>query len=141
MAKLCAVCQDVFIPDPRVGKRQLVCQNLSCQQERKRRAQKRWLSQNPGYFTGRYPYVKEWLKAHPGYLKQYRARKKALLAPGSSDIQDELTYSKDYVLTALKNTLDIQDEITSKITTINKHLKALASLIYKTSEAAVFAGG
>ena len=141
MTKPCAVCQNHFIPDTRVGERQLVCQRLSCQQGRKRRAQKRWLSQNPGYFTERYPYVKAWLNAHPEYLKQYRARKKALLEQRSSDIQDELTCSKNCVLTALNNTLDIQDEITSKITTSNKHLKALASLIYKTREAAVFAGG
>lgn len=139
ITKPCAVCQEPFIADVRVGDRQLVCQRLSCQQERKRRAQKRWVANNPGYFCGRYPYLQAWLAAHPGYLKQYRARQKALEGKRASDIQDELTYSKNCMLTALNNTLDIQDEITSKITTSNKQLKALASLIYKTSEFAVFA--
>ncbi|MFQ5640603.1 MAG: hypothetical protein ACE5IR_21705, partial [bacterium] len=72
-SKHCAVCHASFIPDKRVGARQLVCFKLRCQQERKRRSQKRWVSQNPGYFQERYRYVKEWLAAHPGYLRQYRA--------------------------------------------------------------------
>lgn len=82
--KCCAVCHERFLPDKPVGAHQLVCFKLNCQQERKRRSQRRWLSQNPGYFQDRYPYVKEWLAAHPGYLRQYRARNKA-----SGDIQDE----------------------------------------------------
>ena len=68
-AKACAVCQAAFTPDRRVGESQLVCSKLSCQQERKRRAQKHWLINNPGYFKERYSYVKSWLDAHPGYLK------------------------------------------------------------------------
>lgn len=139
--KSCAICHEPFVPDARVGERQLVCSKLSCQQERKRRAQRRWLAKNPGYFQGRYPYVKEWLAAHPGYLKQYRARKKVQAQGCSPDIQDELTFSKDYMLAALNNTLDIQNELTAKITISKKQLKVLTSLIYKTSEVAVFADG
>ena len=140
-AKVCAVCQAPFTPDRRVGESQLVCSKLSCQQERKRRAQKRWLANNPGYFKGRYPYVKSWLDAHPGYLKKYRARQKAV-APGANfDIQDEITSRKDYMLLALHNTLDIQDEISSKITISKRQIRQLASVIYKTSELYIFPDG
>ncbi|MFQ5676420.1 MAG: hypothetical protein ACE5G1_11025 [bacterium] len=135
-SKHCAVCHEPFIPDKRVGARQLVCFKLNCQQERKRRSQRRWVSQNPGYFRERYPYVKAWLAAHPGYLRQYRARKKA-----SFDIQDELTFCKSNMLRALQRSLDIQDEISSKITKSKKQLKMLTAVIYKTSEPLVFTAG
>ena len=140
-AKACAVCQAPFTPDRRVGESQLVCSKLSCQQERKRRAQKHWLANNPGYFKGRYSYVKSWLNAHPGYLKEYRARKRAVMPGANSDIQDELTCMKNNMLTALHNTLDIQDEISSKITISKRQIRQLASVIYKTSELYVFPDG
>lgn len=133
-SKQCAVCHESFIPDKRVGSRQLVCFKLHCQQERKRRAQRRWVSKNPGYFQERYLYVKAWLAAHPGYLRQYRARNKV----SSGDIQDELTFCKSDMLGALQHSLDIQDEIISKITVSKKQLRALTSVIYKTSEPIVF---
>jgi len=132
----CAVCDASFIPDKRVGARQQICFKLSCQQERKRRSQRRWLSQNPGYFQGRYPNLKQWLATHPGYLRRYRAGR-----PASGDIQDELTFCKHDVLGALQQSLDIQDEISSKITKSKKHLKGLRSVIYKTSESFVSATG
>lgn len=45
-SKHCAVCHEPFIPDKRVGARQLVCFKLNCQQERKRRSQRRWVSKS-----------------------------------------------------------------------------------------------
>lgn len=138
-SKRCAVCREQFIPDKRVGARQQVCFRLSCQQERKRRAQQRWLSNNPDAFKGRYVNLKEWLKLHPGYLKNYRHRRTAPGGSLGSDIQDELTYCKSYMLQALQHSLDIQDEISSKITMAKKQLKGLSSVIYKTSEPLVSA--
>ena len=133
-SKCCAICHEHFIPDKRVGARQQVCFKLNCQQQRKRRSQRRWLSQNPDYFHDRYPYVKQWLAVHPGYLQRYRLRKK-----DTGDIQDELSFCKNDMLRALRDSLDIQDEISSKITATKKQLKGLSSVIYKTSEPFVFA--
>ena len=129
--KLCEVCSRSFLPDARVGERQRVCQNLSCQQERKRRAQRNWLAQNPDAFAGRYEYLKDWLKAHPGYLKHYRSQN--FVVQIFSDIQDEITAlnkSQNFVLRIFS---DIQDEITACFKEHLSRLKQVSSLIYKTS--------
>lgn len=132
--KICEVCGEVFAPDPRVGNRQRVCKKLSCQVERKRRAQKRWVAKNPGYFTGRYPYLKQWLKRHPDYLKNYRYREKSPSKPVLFDIQDELTsYKNNKKRLVSFRFRDIQDEL---ISCLNKQLlllRASEKLIYKTS--------
>ena len=60
MSKHCEFCGRFFVPDPRVGNRQRACSLPECRKARKRASQKRWLAHEPGYFTGRYPYVKEW---------------------------------------------------------------------------------
>jgi hypothetical protein len=138
MQKVCEVCQDYFIADQRVGDRQRVCGKPACKKERKRRAQRRWVEQNPGYFRGRYPNTKDWLAAHPGYLRQYRAERKQLdLLKSSPDIQDKLTDRNNNTLTALKEVYDIQDELSSRITMSKRCLNRLALLIYKTSEGLV----
>jgi hypothetical protein len=72
--KRCAFCGRFFRPDKRVGDRQKSCQVPRCQKKRRQAQQKAWLSRNPGYFTGRYEYVKEWRLAHPGYQKERRGR-------------------------------------------------------------------
>jgi len=137
--KTCEVCQEPFEADRRVGERQRVCKRLSCQQERKRRAQKGWLAKNPGYFKGRYPDLKVWLDAHPGYLKKYRQRKQQLAIQPSRDIQDELSPKKNnHTMFTTPETVDIQDEITVKITMRRVDFHALAPVIYKTSEPPVF---
>lgn len=138
-SKHCAVCGERFIPDKRVGARQQVCFKLNCQQERKRRAQQRWLSNNPDAFKERYVNLKEWLKVHPGYLKSYRHGRAGSSGCLGADIQDELSFCKRDMLGALQHSLDIQDEISSKITATKKQLKGLTSMIYKTSEPCVFA--
>lgn len=84
MGKRCQFCGRFFIPDYRVGERQKACSRVECRQARKRLAQEAWCAKNPGYFQGRYPYVKEW-----------RQRKKAAGRPqGPEMIQDEIPRSK-----------------------------------------------
>lgn len=133
--KICEVCHECFIPDPRVGERQRVCFSLPCQQERKRRAQRRWLARNPDYFKGRYANTKAWLQAHPDYLRNYR-RRRCGKAPDtiSRDIcrkaplswQDELTTSKTNKLYMARHRFDdIQDKLTSIISTANTILVSL----------------
>jgi hypothetical protein len=46
-----------------VGARQKACRRAVCVKARKILAQHRWTERNPGYFRGRYPYVKLW-RAH-----------------------------------------------------------------------------
>ena len=63
MAKRCEYCGRYFTADKRVGDRQKSCGRDECNKARKLSAQKAWSDKNPGYFKGRYYYVKEWRQA------------------------------------------------------------------------------
>ena len=80
MFKHCQFCGRYFRPDPRVGSRQKACRREVCRKARKFLAQHQWTERNPGYFRGRYPYVKQW-----------RATRKNTSRPM---IQDEITLKK-----------------------------------------------
>ena len=138
--KFCDICQDAFEPDHRVGERQRVCKKLRCQRERKRRAQQRWQEANPDYFKDDYPRLKGWLKTHPDYLRNYRAGKQTAVPEACLDIQDKLSTSENKVLSTVFDLLDIQDEISSRITAGKRHLRRALAMIYKTSEAVVMTG-
>ncbi|MDA8163176.1 MAG: hypothetical protein M0022_09790 [Desulfobacteraceae bacterium] len=60
MVKRCRYCGKYFTPDRRVGARQKACGRAECKHMRKIEAQSLWSGKNPGYFRGRYEYVKEW---------------------------------------------------------------------------------
>jgi len=125
--KTCLVCKEIFTPDPRVGDRQKVCKKLTCQLERKRLAQKRWVAQNPDYFKGRYPQLKE-------TILRYQGEKRLEPNPKfSSTIQDELTGKDINILTELQKVVDIQDELKRVITISKRRLTSAFSLLYKTS--------
>jgi hypothetical protein len=124
--KRCIVCLNLFIPDARVGQRQKVCRNLSCQLERKHCAQKNWLQHNPGYFKGRYLQLKEKILCR-------QKLKTSLHAGLSPTIQDELTYNNIYQIERRSRLGTIQDELKQIITISKKLQHATASLIYKTS--------
>ena len=115
--KPCEVCGVDFTPDPRVGSRQRVCRKLSCQQERKHRAQQRWVANNPDCFKDRYVNLKEWLSQHPGYLANYRRTRMAVTR---GDIQDESSACKNKSTCARG---DIQDELNAKITKSQLYLE------------------
>jgi len=105
LLKRCLVCGRYFIPDPRVGERQKACSRDSCKKVRKRLSQRAWCEKNPGYFGGRYPYVKQW-----------RERRKASWgASGQPVIQDKIPLSKPLLRLILLIPADkdamIQDEI------------------------------
>jgi hypothetical protein len=104
LRKGCAYCGRYFVPDVRVGDRQKACGSLGCRQKRKQEAQRRWVEKNPGYFSGRYDYVKEW-----------RRRRKANKGGSARMIQDEIRPSppmQSYVLLIPeRKTGVIQDEI------------------------------
>ena len=99
MVKRCLFCGQYFTPDYRVKERQKSCCRPECRKARKKIAQKAWVKKNPGYFLGRYPYVKAWRQ-------------------GRTMIQDEIPPKNPYVelvirIPAKKKDM-IQDEIVLK---------------------------
>ena len=80
MVKRCLYCGRWFTPDARVGKRQKACRRDACRKARRQHSQSVWSEKNPGYFRGRYPYVKQWRKARG--------------EPPRPMIQDEITVKK-----------------------------------------------
>jgi hypothetical protein len=95
MIKRCLFCGRYFAPDYRVGERQKSCGRPDCRKARKKKARDAWAEKNPGYFRGRYPYVKAWRKGRT--------------------IQDEIPPKKPYVELVIRipaKKIDmIQDEI------------------------------
>lgn len=109
--KRCPFCGDIFIPNPRVGDRQVACKKGGCQRERKQESQRRWLERNPGYFKGRYSNTEEWLKRYPGYLKSYRNTHPEYVERNRrlQGLRDLRRRGRRWCL------LDIQDEIRGKL--------------------------
>jgi hypothetical protein len=99
MVKRCLFCGRYFTPDYRLKDRQKSCGRPECRKARKKKAQESWTKKNPGYFQGRYPYVRAW-----------RVQRRM--------IQDEIPLKKPYVelvirIPAKKKDM-IQDEIRLK---------------------------
>jgi hypothetical protein len=107
--KTCLFCGRYFQPDPRVGKKQRACFREVCRKARKQLAQSQWCERNPGYFHGRYEYVKQWR----------RKRKESARVSGEMMIQDEIPAKKSLfkmiflIPGGLKRRM-IQDEIVFK---------------------------
>lgn len=74
--KRCLYCDGWYTPDPRTAAFQTACGKKSCRKKRKSEAQKRWISNHPGFFRGPEHGLqqKAWLARHPGYLRNYRAK-------------------------------------------------------------------
>ena len=125
-SKVCIICKENFVPDPRVGVRQKVCNKTYCKLQRKKRAQQQWVRKNPGYFKGRYPQLKEQILANKKKKAQSRLQ-------DCSSIQDKLTSNQNKLLTALEYLMSIQDEITHIITKGKYCLQDTLTLVYKTS--------
>jgi hypothetical protein len=109
--KRCAFCGKFFRPEKQVGNRQISCLRPECQKKRKKRQEARWREANPGYFKGRYDYIKEWRKANPGYQKRWRAKNtdkqaneiQTLVIPKSSS-KSSITSVKSIRLNLCSNT-------------------------------------
>lgn len=88
--KRCHYCGKLFIPDPRVGNRQRAC-SIQCQRLRKKENNRLFSRNNPGYWRGRYEYVKEWRLRNPDYQKRWRHKKKVQKKhDGIGEIQAEI---------------------------------------------------
>ena len=109
MGKRCLFCGRFFVPDPRVGDRQKACHREPCKKKRKAEAQRQWCENNPGYFQGRYPYVKQWREqkklssggTHPGMIQDKISLlepclRLILVIPGGKEgmIQDEIRFRR-----------------------------------------------
>lgn len=94
LVKRCQFCGRFFVPDYRVGERQKSCGRKECRRARKQLAQRRWCAQNPGYFQGRYAYVKEWRQKRLALTPSPKVN----LKPGIPEmIQDKSFSSKPYL--------------------------------------------
>jgi hypothetical protein len=98
VAKQCVFCGRFFTPDRRVGARQKACGREECRRQRRQAAQRDWCERNPGYFSGRYEYVKSWRQKRRDAVIQDEippatpVRRYVLLIPGTTAgmIQDEI---------------------------------------------------
>jgi hypothetical protein len=79
--KRCQFCGRYYRPDPRVARWQKACRREICRKARKLPAQHRWTERNPGYFRGRYPYVKKWREARKNASRPMIQDKIPLLKP------------------------------------------------------------
>lgn len=86
----CEFCGRYFKPHPSQGQKQRACGRPECKALRKKTSQKRWCKNNPGYFKGRYSYVKDWRKSHPDHQKNRRTRM-------AREIQDTLPYNSSII--------------------------------------------
>ena len=87
--KKCLYCGSEFIVDPRVGQRQKAC-SVQCQKLRKKENNKAFSKSNPGYWHGRYEYVKQWREKHPDYQRQWRQKRKRTVLVKQDEIQAEI---------------------------------------------------
>jgi hypothetical protein len=105
LGKRCPFCGQFFVPDYRVKERQKACRRAECRKARKRLAQQTWCAKNPGYFQGRYPYVKEW-----------RQKRRAGVQPsGPEMIQDKIPPAKPCLRLILLIPGEKEDLIQDKI--------------------------
>lgn len=110
----CHYCGKLFIPDPRVGNRQRAC-SIQCQKLRKEENNRAFSRNNPGYWRGRYEYVKEWRQRNPDYQRQWREKKKQI-RHYQPEIQAEIfRKALDHIEKNLILLREIQAEIIFKV--------------------------
>jgi hypothetical protein len=96
VVKRCHFCGRYFVPDGRVKEKQKACFDPRCKKKRKKAAQDAWSRNNPGYFTGRYPYVRSWrakkIMIQDGIPSTKPLQKLVFLVPANSVqmIQDKI---------------------------------------------------
>jgi len=108
----CSHCGRLFKPDPRNAKRQQHCSQAECQQARKRKSQRRWVSkpENRNYFRGpeHVERVRAWRKAHPGYWRRGAKVGDALQDDCRAQVAEMKGQSGETAATALQDVLASQ---------------------------------
>lgn len=111
MTQRCQICGRHYRPDRRAGRRQRSCARPECRRERKRRAQQQWLAKNPGYFRGRYEYVKTWRQRRRERRQHERERRPEVI---QDTMQSKNPYQQLTLLIPACRAGVIQDEIVLK---------------------------
>jgi len=76
VTKVCKLCKEQFIPNPKVKDRQKVCSRYDCQQLRQKLNRLDWVERNPVDYRDWYQrYGKVWQQSHPTYQREYRKRR------------------------------------------------------------------
>ena len=85
--KKCPCCKKSFYPSPRSANRQIYCNEPECRSASKKASQKKWLDNNPCYFSGitNVERVRQWRLANPGY-----SRRKGSCSVSCDALQDDL---------------------------------------------------
>lgn len=109
----CLYCGRYYRPDPRVGSRQKACSDLQCKAKRKQQAQQSWLEDNPGYFKGRYEYVKEQRQKRRAAVSNTSARPAKV-------IQDKIPPAKPYQSWTLLIPAPMADKIQDEILLVRR---------------------
>ncbi|MBN2395295.1 MAG: hypothetical protein JXC36_02400 [Candidatus Atribacteria bacterium] len=104
----CPHCGKFFKPDNRTKDWQTSCRSRKCQVKRKTEAQRKWLKENPNYFTERYDNTKQWRMSHPDYQRKWRIKRKEKQKAKSSKLSVK---SIKLIVPEKLFKGDIQDEI------------------------------
>lgn len=70
--KNCIYCGRLFLPDPRVGKRQKRCFRDECRRAQNCKKSRKWIKRHPDYQDGRKAKLRDWADAYPNYWRNYR---------------------------------------------------------------------
>lgn len=75
VTKICILCKEQFIPNPKAKDRQKVCSGYDCQQLRQKLNRLDWVERNPVDYQKWYQqYGKVWQQDHPDYQREHRKR-------------------------------------------------------------------
>lgn len=123
--KRCRYCGRFFVPDRRVGDRQKAC-SVQCRKLRKKDNNRTFSTNNPGYWHGRYDYLKQWRLKNPDYQCLWRQkREQAMRSSSSVEIQARM-FTK--VLDGIEKNLLLLREIQARIILKTIDIKAKKDL-------------
>lgn len=132
--KECERCGKVFDPDPRLGKRQRVCEREGCLAWRVAQGQRQWRQDNPDYDQGsagrhRLGYWKDYRRKHPAKTRRNREqsrermrRRRIMFATQDTIRRDPVGYLREL---RAGETFATQDSITRCINGIILYLEAV----------------
>ena len=114
--KKCCNCKDLFIQDPRNGKRQKYCRKAECRKASKAASQKRWLQkpENQGYFSGpqNVKRVQLWREDNPSYWRgKHKNKQNALQDPLNPQPLEKNTDNVQFASDALQDFLISQTPV------------------------------
>jgi hypothetical protein len=136
---VCCICSRPFVPHPKVGERQKICNRPECRKAHKKKNNAEWRRKNPEYFKNDYHRIKVWRDQHPDYLRQYRQDHPEYVLKNREGQRRRDRYRKLNLDIQAKINLQVS-EIAHQLSTspIFPHLDIQAGLIMKPFEMALF---